>query len=434
MNKEIAHFALETALKNGAQGARISYGESIEGTICTLNGEIENIRNASSRSISLSIFADGRFASFSTNRITKDELERFIPECVASCRLLEADPYRTLPDPSLYYKGDSKELDTEDSAFDEISFEQKLSKLRENFEEIPSDSRIISVTNDYDENKRYDYIIDSQGLQAEETHTFYTIANECTVKGEGDIRPQNGWAEGGTYFDKLASGSGLKGYQRSIGMLGARKIGSGKYNIVFENSVAAKAVSAIIGALSGASIKEKNSFLLDSLGKRIFPEFLNIADNPHIPQASGATFFDGEGVATKYLDIIKDGYVNTYFLNTYYANRLNMPRTVNAPNTIVFPTGSDLSLEQILGKTGKGILITGFNGGNSNPVTGDFSYGIEGYYFENGIKLYPIKEMNITGNFISLWAKNIFIGNDPIKFYKWQIPSLAFADIDISGL
>ena len=74
MNKEIAHFALETALKNGAQGARISYGESIEGTICTLNGEIENIRNASSRSISLSIFADGRFASFSTNRITKDEL------------------------------------------------------------------------------------------------------------------------------------------------------------------------------------------------------------------------------------------------------------------------------------------------------------------------------------------------------------------------
>lgn len=434
MNKEIAHFALETAIKNGAQGARISYGESIEGTISLLNGEIENIRNATSRSISLSLFTDGRFASFSTNRITREELLKFIPECIESCRLLEPDSFRTLPDPMLYYKGNGKGLGTEDEHFDDIPFEKKLHKIKENFEEIPSDSRIISIANDFEENKRFDYIIDSQGLQAEETHTFYTIGNECTVKGDGDIRPQNGWAEGNTFFEKIAPGSGKKGYQRCIDMLGARKIASGKYNVVFENSVAAKSVSAIIGALSGASIKEQNSFLLDSLGKRIFPEWLSIADDPHIPHASGSTYFDGEGAATKYMDIIKDGYVNTYFLNTYYANKLNMQRTVNAPNTIIFPRTSEIGLDEILRRTGSGILITGFNGGNSNPVTGDFSYGIEGFYFENGTKVYPIKEMNITGNFISLWAKNIFIGNDPIKFYKWQIPSVAFADIDISGL
>ena len=139
-------------------------------------------------------------------------------------------------------------------------------------------------------------------------------------------------------------------------------------------------------------------------------------------------------MATCERDIIRDGVVRTYFLNTYFANKLGMPRTVEDAYAVGFPRNSGLGIEEILRQTGSGVLITGFNGGNSNPVTGDFSYGIEGWYFENGQRLYPVKEMNLSGDFLSLWARNIFIGNDPIGFMQWQIPTLAFEGADISGL
>ena len=111
-----------------------------------------------------------------------------------------------------------------------------------------------------------------------------------------------------------------------------------------------------------------------------------------------------------------------------------MPRTSEDATAVCFPRNSGMGLEDILRQTGSGVLITGFNGGNSNPVTGDFSYGIEGWYFENGQRMYPVKEMNLSGDFLSLWARNIFIGNDPIGFMPWQIPTLAFEGADISGL
>ncbi len=217
-------------------------------------------------------------------------------------------------------------------------------------------------------------------------------------------------------------------------MIDSRKLPSGKYSIVLENTVSAKAVSAVISALNGAALQQKNSFLLDSLGKRMFPESLHIADNPLLPGRTGSTYYDSEGVATSERVIIRDGQVCTYFLNTYFANKLGMSRTTEDAFAVYFPKNSGMGLEDILRQTGKGVLITGFNGGNSNPVTGDFSYGIEGWYFENGQKLYPVKEMNLTGNFLSLWKNSIFIGNDPIGFMEWQIPTLAFEGADISGL
>ena len=322
-----------------------------------------------------------------------------------------------------------------DPHFSDISFKAKTDILEATDAEVDkSDSRLISTACDWDDCLRSDYIIDSQGLEAESSSTFYSVVCECTVRGHGEARPQNNWMEGALFFDRLRSGCGRTAYERTVPMIEARKLNSGKYNIVLENTVSAKAVSAIISALNGSSLQQQNSFLLDSLGKRIFPENLLITDNPLIPGRTGSGYFDSEGAATCERDIIRDGVVRTYFLNTYFANKLGMPRTSEDATAVCFPRNSGMGLEDILRQTGSGVLITGFNGGNSNSVTGNFSYGIEGWYFENGQRLYPVKEMNLSGDFLSLWARNIFIGNDPIGFMPWQIPTLAFEGIDISGI
>ena len=435
MNKDIAQKALETALACGASGCRVTLSESTQTSVSYLNGEIEKLQESTSAALGIALFTDGRYGAFSTNRLDDSELRPFIRRCVDSCRLLAPDDCRTLPDPSLYYRGDRPDLGQCDPHFSDISFKAKTDILEATDTEVDkSDSRVISTACDWDDCLRSDYIIDSQGLEVESSSTFYSVGCECTVRGHGEARPQNNWMEGALFFDRLRSGCGRTAYERTVPMIEARKLNSGKYNIVLENTVSAKAVSAIISALNGSSLQQQNSFLLDSLGKRLFPENLLITDNPLIPGRTGSGYFDSEGAATCERDIIRDGVVRTYFLNTYFANKLGMPRTSEDATAVCFPRNSGIGLEDILRQTGSGVLITGFNGGNSNSVTGNFSYGIEGWYFENGQRLYPVKEMNLSGDFLSLWARNTFIGNDPIGFMQWQIPTLAFEGADISGL
>ena len=95
---------------------------------------------------------------------------------------------------------------------------------------------------------------------------------------------------------------------------------------------------------------------------------------------------------------------------------------------------SSILADDIINKCGKGILVTGFNGGNSNSSTGDFSFGVQGFYFENGVILFPIKEMNITGNILSLWNNIAEIGTDPRMSGRWLIPTLAFESVNFSGI
>lgn len=435
MNKDIAREALDTVLKNGASGCRITMTESVQTSISYLNGELERLQESSSASMKVAIYTDGRYGIFSTNRMDPEELRPFLLRCMDSCRLLAPDEFRKMPDKSLYYRNDKPDLQLLDNRYDSIDFARKAAVLAATDAEVDkSDSRLISTACDYDDCLKSEYLIDSQGLEVEDRRSFYSVSCECTVRGHGDARPQNYWSEGSVFFDTLPAGSGRKAYERTVPMIDSRKLNSGKYNVVLENTVSAKAVYAVIAALNGVSLQQQNSFLLDSFGKQLFPEHLHMIDNPLLPGHLGASYYDGEGVATTCRDIIRDGRVSTYFLDTYYAGKLGMPRTGDEVYSVQFPDNSGIGMDEILRKVGNGILITGFNGGNSNPVTGDFSFGIEGWYFENGQKKFPVKEMNITGNFLTLWNNNIFIGNDPLACTQWEIPTLAFEGADISGL
>ena len=152
---------------------------------------------------------------------------------------------------------------------------------------------------------------------------------------------------------------------------------------------------------------------------------------------SGSRYFDSEGIATKPINVIDSGVVTDYYINTYVSNKINMPNTVDGPSSPTISTNSfsdeikSLNSFSMIDKIGTGILITGINGGNCNDVTGDFSFGIEGRYFKNGTLQHPIREMNITGNIISLWDGFIIPGNDALRCSNWQIPSLAFENLTI---
>ena len=153
---------------------------------------------------------------------------------------------------------------------------------------------------------------------------------------------------------------------------------------------------------------------------------------------AGSRYFDSDGVATKDLAFIENGVINNYFIDSYYSRKLKMDVTAESPSVPELicgeGTGTDIaSVRDLVRFMNSGILVTGFNGGNYNGVTGDFSYGIEGFFFKGGEIIHPVREMNITGNVVSLWNNFTAAGKDPLKWAKWQIPSLAFENINFNG-
>jgi len=434
-HKELAQWALKFALENGCSDARISINSGTNNSFEYRDTQLDKLEQSSENSMNIQLFVDGRFASFSTNRMDKNELKRFISQGIETARLLEKDEFRKLPDPSRYYKGDGKGLDLFDVNFDNISVDDKIALIRNaNLEVYGTDERLISVSSGYSDGTDNSYMIVSNGFEGESATTYFSLYSETSMKGEGDARPSSDWFDSAIFWERLQkSGIAKKAFERTLRKLGQVKIESGVYPMLIDNTQISRLLSPLISALYGSSIQQKNSFLIGKLDESIVSDKFTLIDDPHIPQARGARWFDAEGVATKKRHVIENGVLKMYYIDTYTGAKLGMEPTIQSPSILTCQHGNK-NFDQLLASMERGIWVTGFNGGNSNSTTGDFSFGIEGFLIENGKMVKPLSEMNITGNLLTLWKNIIEIGNDPRNISSWRIPSILFDGVNFSGI
>ena len=164
---------------------------------------------------------------------------------------------------------------------------------------------------------------------------------------------------------------------------------------------------------------------MDRLNEPVMNSLFTLRDEPHLVGAYGARYFDEEGVATQPRTIFDKGVLNTFLIDTYRANKLKMDPTVASASILTMDRG-EKDKEQLVSGIHRGILVTGFNGGNCNAATGNFSYGIEGFLIEEGCLVQPVSEMNITGNMIDLWnwatiREVVQVGESPAFILKMWI-------------
>lgn len=434
-NKKLAQWAMEFALKNGCQASRVTIYNGSSSTFEIRDMKIDRLHQASENSFVIQIFVDGRFGSYSTNRLDKKELEKFIKDGITATRFLAEDKARTLPDAERYYKGGGEDLQLFDSNFDNIQPDEKVDLAMKACDEIMGkDDRIISASSSFSDGKEFKYMVSSNGFEGEASSSSFSTFASVSIKGEGEARPESYWYDFSLFYDTLKKeGIGQKALERVLRKLGQKKAASGKYTMVVDNMNSARLLSPVIGAIDGGSIQQKNSFLLDKLNQKVFGDKVTIIDEPHLKKSAGARYFDNEGVATKHQPIFENGVLKTYFIDTYRANKMNVAPTISSPSIMTMNLG-DKDVEGLISDVNKGIFVTGFNGGNCNSSTGDFSYGIEGFLIENGKLTKPVSEMNVTGNMVTLWSNLAAIGNDPRTSSSWRIPSLAFEGVDFSGL
>ena len=448
-NEEIAlaKHCLAYAQEQGAQKVRITLSKTLMNLIGLLNGEVDKTAHALDRSLQLQLFVDGRFGTFSSNRLEKEGMEAFIREAIDTVRMLEADSYRNLPAPERLAKNATtgRELDLYDETYDSLTAERRRELALRSCHTEPSlchterseriSCRLISEEGEYSDSVFDSLTIDSQGLYARHTETSFEIGYESTVEdAEGNHLSSYWWDATPQLKDLQLENCAEKAFQRAMEQIGPQGVPSGKYTLIVDSECAAKLLTPVLNALGGFALQQKNSFLVDSLDKKLFPAELTILDKPCTKGDTGCRLFDSEGVATKEMPIIEKGVVKTYFLNSYISAKMGLEPTVeDATRVKVQPVGGCKTLEDLLQKVGDGILVTGFNGGNSNTATGNFSYGIEGFLVKGGKKLHPVREMLITGNFLDLWNKLLATADDARPCLSKLIPSLAFADIDFSA-
>ncbi len=431
----LARHCLEYARSQGADAVRITLTKSLLNLVGVLNGEVDKTSHALDRSLQLQLFAKGRFGSFSSNRLDKEGLEAFIREALDTVGMLEADSFRSLPSPERLAKDavTGQELGLYDPACETLTAEARR-EMALGSVAWPQEG-LIAEEGEYSDSVFDSLTLDSQGLEARHTETSFEIGYESTVEDADGRHYSSYWWDAAPRLEDLQlKGCAQKAYERARDQRNPRSVPSGKYTLILDSECASKVVTPVLSALGGYSLQQKNSFLTGSLGKQLFPQGLTILDVPRTKGDTGCRLFDSEGVATREMPVIENGVVKTYFLNTYISRKMEMEPTIeDATRVKVMPFGGCRTQEEVLQKVKDGILVTGFNGGNSNPATGNFSYGIEGFVIKDGKRLHPVREMLITGNFLTLWNHLEVAADDARPCLSKLVPTLAFSDVDFSA-
>ncbi|KLS10520.1 metallopeptidase TldD-related protein, partial [Neisseria gonorrhoeae] len=222
--------------------------------------------------------------------------------------------------------------------------------------------------------------------------------------------------------------------RRTLRRLGSRSIPTGSYPVLFDTTVSGGLIGHLVGTLSGGALYRQSSFLIDSIGKKVLPDFLNLREEPHIPRSFRSSYFDAEGVATAPRFVIQNGIVEGYFLGSYSARKLGMQTTGNAGGAHnLYLNHTHETQSDLLKEMGTGLLVTELMGQGANTITGDYSRGAAGFWVENGVIAYPVHEITVAGRLQDMYRDIVGVADDALRRSSNKIGSILIAGMTVAG-
>lgn len=275
----------------------------------------------------------------------------------------------------------------------------------------------------------------SHGFVAGYPSTRHSIS--CSViAGRDEQMQRDDWYTIARRHEEMEAAEqvGRRAAERAVRRLDARRLSTRQVPVIFAADIATGLFRSFVGAIRGGALYRKSSFLLDHLGKQIFPDFVHIHEQPHLRGALGSAPFDGEGVATRARDLVGDGVLQGYVLDSYSARKLGMQTTGNAGGVHNLTVDSGrLDLDGLLREMGTGLLVTELMGQGVNMVTGDYSRGAAGFWIENGAIRYPVEEITIAGNLKDMFKGVVAIGTDVERRGNYRTGSVLIERMTVAG-
>jgi PmbA protein len=434
---DLASWGIQTAKAAGAAASRIGISGARTVQISYRERKPENIKEASTKSLSLEIFVNGRYSAMSTSDLRKEALKEFIGRAVAQTRLLAEDPFRSLPDPKYYGGRQNLDLDLVDPEYKTWNPESRHTFVKAIEESClaKGGDKVISVTANTTDGYSESVVVTSNGFDGYVEGTYFVGSAQMTAQDEGDRRPADSASAVALYRKDLMKPEeiGNEAARRTLALFGGKKIKTETLPIIVENRVVSSIGSGLLNAMSGRAIQQKQSFLADRKGQKVASEVLTLIDDPLVRRGLGSFPFDDDGFAAQKRIMIEAGVLKEFYIDWYYSRKLGYEPTTGSSSNLIIPPGKR-SVAEIMKDLGRGILITGFIGGNSNSTTGDMSIGIVGQLFEKGSPVQAVSEMNMADNHLKLWTRLIEAANDPYPYSSAMLPSLVFRDVVVSGI
>jgi PmbA protein len=399
------------------------------------DGALEQVKDSTSRALHVRLFVAGRYSTSSTTDLRPQSLRGFLADAVALTRALQPDPDRTMPDRALFSgRPDPKRLALADARVRAVSREQRLAWCEAMNARVAGKPDVVSVTSSSRDTRVAGAAASSNGFAGAWEATAAGLSTSVTMRDEGDRRPASWYGTFGRHLGDLGAPEAIadEALQRTRARLGAVQGPTRKARMLVDNLSAGALVRRLLGPAAGSAVQQGRSFWAERLGKRVVSEALTIVDDPLIPRGLGSRLFDGEGIAARRMPVITGGALRSFYLDTYYANKLGARPTTGAPsNQVVTPGPHDFAA--LLAEADGGVLVTGWLGGNMDPTTGDFSLGIAGHLVEGGAVGAPIGEMNVSGNILELFDNLVALGDDPWLSSSIRAPSMLFHGVQFSG-
>lgn len=432
---DLAHWVTINARKNGASDVALDINKSRDVSVSFRDGKMDELKESTQNSMTLSIYLDGKYSSHSTNDMRHDSLLDFVDKAVDITKYLGADEFRKLPDPKYFQNMESHDLQIRDAAYESIKSDQRV-EIARTLEEIgrAADDKVVSCTGEYGDTYTESLKVRTNGFVGERKSTSFYSSCDISVKDSAGNILEGFDSTTTRYFSELGDSEAISktAVKKALDKIGQKKISSGVYDMVVINRRVSRLLGSVLGALRGSSLQQKRSFLADMLGKKIASDKLTVVDDPFISKGLGSRLYDSEGLAVYKRPLVENGILQTYLIDTYYGRKLGMEPNVGSTSNLILENGTK-SLKEIIQGLKKGILVTSFLGGNSNSTTGDFSYGVSGFLIEDGEMVTPVNELNISGNYKELLNQVVEIGNDPYLYSSRRFPSIHFTDVNFSG-
>ncbi len=435
--QELADWVIARTLKAGANNCKVSLSKRRLVEINYRDRKPEVIKEATTKNLYLEVFINNRFAGQSTPDYRQSTLEGFINNVVESAKIMEEDPYRTLPDPKYYEGRSTADLQLNDPDYGQITPEERHQMVKTVEESClqKGGDKVISVEAGQNDETYEEFIKSSNGFEGSTQTTYCQIGASMTAQDEGDRRPEGYNYVSCRYRSDLPSLEevGTVAADRTLDLMGGKKIATTKIPVILENRGAARVLGGLLNPMSAGSIQQKRSFLADKKDKAVGSKLLTLTDDPFIPRGLGSKYYDGDGFPARKRDLFTEGVVNEFLVDWYYSRKLGWEPTSGSISNIIIPPGTR-SVDEIIKDLGRCMLITGYIGGNSNSTTGDFSVGIIGKLYEKGQFIQNVAEMNIADNHLKFWNKLVEVANDPWVYSQAIFPSLVIDDVVVAGI
>ena len=433
LKNQAAH-AVELAKKAGAQDAWATASQSRNVEFEYRDSALEKVKDTTSRSLAIQVYANDRYSSHQTTDLNPDRLGGFVSEAVAITRALEPDEHRQVTPAELFANRPIDDLDLVDASVAQLDREQRLAWCEALDAASHGHERVISATAGVYDGTVNSASASSNGFVGIQQSTYCWFGSQVTLRDQGEKRASDGFYAGGAHVADLpdAAAVGEKSLQRALSRLDSEKGPTVKTVMVVDARAAASLIGRLMRPANARSVQQGRSFWATLMDEQAFSDKLTIIDDPLIKRGMASRHYDSEGISARRIPIVENGVVRNIYVDTYYGRKSGLqPTTGSASNRVVSP--GEHSLEQLLTEVGDGIYVTSWLGGNADATTGDFSLGLRGHVIENGQVGRPVGEMNVTGNLKDLFGQLAMLGNDPYPYSSTLAPSLVFTDVDFSG-